>query len=87
MSEQDVPSPGPQRGQPEEQSQKATLTPSLGDLFWVGTACALSVVIAGAAGYLLDSWLGTTPWLTFAGLAFGIVSAVMIGFKTLGRYT
>lgn len=87
MSEQDVPSPGPRREAPEEQSEKATPTPSLGDLFWVGTACALSVVIAGAAGYLLDSWLGTTPWLTFAGLAFGIVSAVMIGFKALGRYT
>jgi hypothetical protein len=67
--------------------EKPTPTPSFGDFFWVGTACALSVVIAGAAGYLLDSWLGTTPWLSFAGLAFGIVSAVMIGFKALGRYT
>ena len=68
-------------------SEKPAPVPSLGDFFWVGTACALSVVIAGAAGYLLDSWLGTTPWLTFAGLAFGIVSAVMIGFKAFGRYT
>jgi F0F1-type ATP synthase assembly protein I len=45
------------------------------------------VVIAGAAGYFLDSWLGTTPWLTFVGLAFGIVSAVMIGYKAVRRYT
>lgn len=87
MSEEDVPKPGPPREEPGGSSDKPALIPSLGDFFWVGTACALSVVIAGAAGYLLDSWLGTTPWLTFAGLAFGIVSAVMIGFKAFGRYT
>jgi F0F1-type ATP synthase assembly protein I len=44
----------------------------------MGTACAVSVVGAGAAGYGLDSWCHTTPWLSFAGLAFGIVAAVMI---------
>jgi hypothetical protein len=86
VSEEDVPNPGPPPEQPGEPSENPARIPSLGDFFWVGTACALSVVIAGAAGYLLDSWLGTTPWLTFAGLAFGIVSAVMIGFKAFGRY-
>jgi F0F1-type ATP synthase assembly protein I len=45
------------------------------------------VVIAGAAGYFLDAWLGTAPWLTFAGLAFGVVSAVMLGYKAVQRYT
>ena len=74
----DVPRPGAPPPSP---------SPSLGDFFWVGTACALSVIIAGAGGYLLDSWLGTTPWLTFAGLAFGVTSAVMIGYKALHRYT
>jgi F0F1-type ATP synthase assembly protein I len=44
----------------------------------MGTSCAVSVVGAGAAGYGLDSWLSTTPWLTFGGLAFGIISAVML---------
>lgn len=52
--------------------------PQLGDFFFMGTACAVSVVGAGAGGYGLDSWWHTTPWLTFAGLTFGIVSAVMI---------
>jgi hypothetical protein len=44
----------------------------------MGTACAVSVVGAGAGGYGLDAWWHTTPALTFVGLAFGIVSAVMI---------
>jgi uncharacterized membrane protein YgaE (UPF0421/DUF939 family) len=79
--------PRPESPSSGESAERPSLTPSLGDLFWVGTACALSVVIAGGAGYLLDSWLGTTPWLTFAGLAFGIVSAVMLGYKAVRRYT
>jgi F0F1-type ATP synthase assembly protein I len=58
----------------------------MGDLFFIGTACAISVVGAGAAGYGLDSWLGTTPWLTFAGLAFGITSAVLLCVVRLRKF-
>jgi hypothetical protein len=61
--------------------------PSLGDFFWLGTACAVSVVGAGAIGYGLDAWLGTTPWLSFAGLAFGIVSAVMIAVAQVRKFS
>jgi F0F1-type ATP synthase assembly protein I len=57
--------------------------PSLGDFFWVGTACAISVVAGGGLGYLLDSWLGTLPWCTFGGLAFGILCAVLIMVRTV----
>lgn len=60
--------------------------PTLGDLFFVGTACAISVVGAGAIGYFLDSWLGTLPWLTFAGLAFGITSAVLLAYAHFRKY-
>jgi hypothetical protein len=67
---------------PEHQPRE----PKLGDFFFIGTACALSVVGAGAAGYLLDSWLGTTPWLTFAGLAFGITSAVLLAYKNFRKF-
>ncbi|HXR55013.1 MAG TPA: AtpZ/AtpI family protein [Acidimicrobiales bacterium] len=60
-------------------------TPTMGDLFWVGTACAISVVAGLGLGYLLDQWANTTPWLTFAGLAFGIVSAVLLAVRQLRR--
>jgi hypothetical protein len=62
-------------------------TPTIGDLFWVGTACALSVVAGLGLGYLGDSLANTTPWLTFAGLAFGIVSAVLLAARQFRRYT
>jgi len=61
--------------------------PELGDFFYMGTACAISVVGAGAGGYALDAWLGTTPWLTFAGLAFGIISAVLICVAQVRKFS
>lgn len=61
-------------------------SPTLGDLFFVGTACAISIVGAGAVGYLLDTWLGTLPWLTFAGLAFGITSAVLLAYANFRKF-
>jgi hypothetical protein len=61
--------------------------PKMGDFFYIGTACAISVVGAGAIGYGLDSWLGTTPLLTFIGLAFGIVSAVLLCVQQLRKFT
>ena len=75
--EDDAPEPSTGPGKP---------SPSFGDLFWVGTACAISVVGAGAIGYGLDSAFGTLPWITFIGLAFGIVSAVLIAVNQLRKF-
>jgi hypothetical protein len=69
---------------PDPGAQKRS--PSFGDLFWIGTACAISVVGAGAIGFWLDSVLGTTPWLTLAGLAFGIVSAVLLVVAQMRKF-
>jgi ABC-type Mn2+/Zn2+ transport system permease subunit len=60
--------------------------PSIGDFFWVGTACAISVVAGLGLGYLLDQVTHTTPWLTFAGLAFGVFCAVVIVVRQLRRF-
>lgn len=76
----DPPGPEPAAGRP-------TRVPRFADFFFIGTACALSIVGAGALGYGLDSWLGTTPWLTFAGLAFGITCAVLLTFAEVRKFT
>jgi hypothetical protein len=60
--------------------------PSLGDLFWVGTACAISIVAGGGIGYAIDDALGTLPWFTVAGLAFGVVSAVLLAVNQFRKY-
>jgi len=64
----------------------AKRSPTFGDLFWLGTACAVSIVLAGGIGYALDSVLGTLPWITFAGLAFGVVSAVLLAVSQVRKY-
>jgi F0F1-type ATP synthase assembly protein I len=38
-----------------------------------------AIVLGGGLGFLLDRWLGTTPWLVIAGLAAGMC----IGFVGL----
>ena len=60
--------------------------PTLGDLFWVGTACAISVVAGGGIGYAIDDALGTSPWFAVAGLAFGVLSAVLLAVNQLRKY-
>ena len=60
--------------------------PALGDLFWLGTACAISVIAGGGIGYAIDDALGTSPWFAVAGLAFGVLSAVLLAVKQLRKY-
>lgn len=42
----------------------------------------IGAVVLGAAGYALDGWLDTRPWLAIAGLVTGAVIA-LIGVRTL----
>ena len=42
----------------------------------------IGAVVLGAAGYALDGWLGTRPWLAVAGLVIGAVIA-LFGVRTL----
>lgn len=60
--------------------------PTIGDLFWLGTACAIAVIGAGAIGYAVDDALGTLPWVTIGGLAFGVVSAVLLAVNQLRKF-
>lgn len=78
----DSPSSGPGSSGPGSGKRP----PGFGDLFWIGTACAIAVVGGGAIGYALDSTLGTLPWITFGGLAFGVVSAVLLAVKNLQKF-
>jgi F0F1-type ATP synthase assembly protein I len=42
----------------------------------------IAVAVLGAAGYALDGWLGTRPWLAVVGLVIGAVIA-LVGIRTL----
>jgi hypothetical protein len=78
---QNPPGSGPAAGEGPHKRE-----PTLSDLFWLGTGCAVALLGAGAIGYGLDAVFNTSPWLTFAGLAFGIVSAVLLVVAQMRKF-
>jgi hypothetical protein len=44
----------------------------LGQLSTVGMSFVLALVLGFGAGYWLDGWLGTRPWLSFLGFFMGL---------------
>ncbi|HVG79997.1 MAG TPA: AtpZ/AtpI family protein, partial [Patescibacteria group bacterium] len=64
----------------EESSWKA-----LAELSSIGMTLVLATVIGLAAGYYLDRWLGTSPWLVMIGLGLGIVAGFVNFFRSVKR--
>ena len=52
----------------------------------MGVASALRLALAGGIGYGIDTVAGTSPILTFVGLAFGVVAAVLITVTLVRKY-
>ena len=52
----------------------------LGNAFKLGTELVAAVAVGTIIGFILDSWLGTTPWLIviffFVGAAAGMLNVV-----------
>jgi len=59
--------------------------PSLMDLLALGVTSALAIGAGLGAGILLDSWLHTSPLLTFIGLFLGVLVSVVITVRTVRR--
>ena len=49
--------------------------PGLQDLLQIGAVCGVMIGLGVFGGYLLDRVTGTSPLLTFVGLALGILGA------------
>jgi F0F1-type ATP synthase assembly protein I len=61
-------------------------TPSIIDFLTMGVSTALCLVLGGGIGYGLDALVGTSPILTFVGLAFGVVAAVLVTITLVRKY-
>lgn len=64
-------------------------TPDLrraGALASIGTTMVACTVVGLAAGYWLDKWLGTEPWLLLLFLMLGIVSGFVSMIQTALRH-
>jgi hypothetical protein len=61
-------------------------TPSIIDFLTMGVSTALCLVLGGGIGYGIDALVGTSPVLTFVGLAFGVVAAVLVTITLVRKY-
>jgi len=60
--------------------------PGLQDLLSIGAVCGVMIGVGVFAGYLLDRAAGTSPLLTFVGLAFGILGAATGSYFVIRPY-
>ena len=59
---------------------------TLGALSTVGFSFVLAIVIGVAAGYYLDRWLGTSPWLFFLFFILGLAAGILNVYRTAGKF-
>lgn len=57
-------------------SDKPALNELLGDESARGIELAVTPVVFGAFGWIVDGWLGTGPWLTLAFAAVALVGTI-----------
>ena len=58
----------------------------MGALSTVGIAFVLAIVIGAWFGRLLDTWLGTSPWLFFLLFVLGLVAGILNVYRTASRF-
>ena len=62
----------------------ATVTGAV-EFLTLGLTVAVALVGLAALGYVVDRWLGTSPWFTLVGVVLGIVAAVLITVSRVRR--
>lgn len=55
----------------------------IGQLSTVGLSFVLALVMGFGGGYLLDGWLGTSPWLTLLGFFVGLAAGVLNVYRVM----
>ena len=55
----------------------------IGQLSTIGFSFVLAIVMGFGGGYLLDRWLGTSPWLTFLGFFVGLAAGVLNVYRVM----
>ena len=57
--------------------------PGLTELLQIGAMCGISIGIGTFAGYFIDRVTGTSPLVTFLGLAAGILGAASGSYRVI----
>lgn len=59
---------------------------TIGALSTVGFSFVLAIVLGAWLGWLLDRWLGTSPWLFFLFFVIGLAAGVLNVYRTANRF-
>lgn len=55
----------------------------IGQLSTLGLSFVFALVIGFGGGYLLDNWLGSTPWLAFLGFFVGLAAGILNVYRVM----
>jgi F0F1-type ATP synthase assembly protein I len=83
-----TPRPDPESGassRPEPPHQP-TVAAAAVEFLSLGLAAAVAILAAGAAGYFLDRWLGTSPIFVLIGVALGLAAAISMTVARVRKY-
>lgn len=59
---------------------------NVGAVSTAGFAFVLAVLMGAGVGYLVDRWLGTSPWLFLLGFFVGLVAGVLNVFRATASW-
>lgn len=71
---------------PERRGTRADAWRAVGALSTVGLSFVLAIVLGAWFGRVLDSWLGTSPWLFVLGFFLGLAAGVLNVYRTTSRF-
>ncbi|MFQ6672273.1 MAG: AtpZ/AtpI family protein [Candidatus Tectimicrobiota bacterium] len=75
------------KGEREELRGKFRALTTFGELLALGFTFAFSIVIGVLVGhYVVDRWLGTSPWGLIVFTLFGIVAGFLNFYRTTKKY-
>ena len=79
-----TPAPDAESGRPPPDPDRAVVA-GAAEFLTLGLTVAVALVGLAALGYLVDRWLGTSPWFTLVGVVLGIAAAVLITVSRVRR--
>jgi ATP synthase protein I len=78
-----TPAPDAEPGRPPSRPDRTMA--GAAEFLTLGLTVAVVLVGLAALGYLVDRWLGTSPWFTLVGVVLGIAAAVLITVSRVRR--
>jgi ATP synthase protein I len=71
---------------PKPRESKQETAQSIGAISTVGLSFVLAIALGAWFGYLLDTWLGTSPWLFLLFFILGFVAGALNVYRTANKF-